>query len=144
MKTHLHLGKIVSLISAISLSIANRGFAEDKGTGGVTITKNDIIMHAGTKLSKDDEKALNDVLKKYDKTLYRVEKLQNGKLKKSIGELKIEGQVASELDKAKITGSTDSTVTFVTGSNPSVQAVRPDAQRLIQELKPIVEKYSKR
>ena len=68
-------------------------------------------MHAGTKLSKDDEKALNDVLKKYhSKKLYLVQEFQKGRLTKSMGELKVNDKLESELAKAKMVGSTDSTV----------------------------------
>jgi hypothetical protein len=148
MKTHCNLVKIFLLISTISLSHASLGFAEDKTTGGVTIKKEAITVHAGTKLSKDDEKALNDVLKKYDKKLYLVQEFQKGRLTKSMGELKVNDKLESELAKAKMVGSTDSTVVF----SPSGCRVVPesrtftqkeDAKKLVQELKPILAKYSK-
>ncbi len=143
MKTYYNFCKIFLLISAISLINATRGFAEEKDTGGVTIKKDATIMHPGTKLSKDDEKALNDVLKKYDKKLYLVEKFQEGKLKKSVGELKIDTQLESEVAKAKMMGITDSTVNFVPGGSRYGSLRKEDVKKLVQELKPILEKYSK-
>ena len=148
MKRHHNLVKIFLLIGALSLPNVTPGFAQDKGMGGVTIKKDAIIMHAGTKLSKQDEKALNDVLKKYDKKLYLVGKFEKGELKKTSGELKINTKLQSELAKAKMTGSTDSTVGFYPAGAVAVSENRTftqkeDAQKLIQELKPILQKYSK-
>ena len=139
---------IIFLISALILS-ARSGFAADQGTGDVTIKEDAIVIHSGTKLSKDDEKALNDVLKKYDKKLYRVDKTKKGKLTKSIGELKIDTQMESELTKARTAGNSDYVVVFSPGPvNPHIPiktkfTQKEDAQKLIQELKPVLEKYSK-
>ena len=65
--------------------------------GGVTITKDLFIIHPGTKLRETDEQAIYDVLKKYDKKLYRIEKREHGRVTKSIGEFRIDGKLQSEL-----------------------------------------------
>jgi hypothetical protein len=149
MKIYYPIGNIILLISAIFFTNARSAFAADQGTGGVTVKEDAIVMHSGTKLSKDDEKALNDVLKKYDKKLYRVDEIKNGKLTKSIGELKIDAQMESELAKARAMGNSDFDVVFSPGPYARVPENRTftqkeDAKKLIQELKPILEKYSKK
>jgi hypothetical protein len=138
-----YFARIVFVILAITFANLNHGFGEDKATGGVTIEKNRIIIHAGTKISKADEKKLNDVLKKYDKKLYQVAKFQNGKLTKSVGELKIDDQVISELCEGHTPGSTDYTIKTVTGANTQNLPPWGQPQKLIEELKPILEKYRK-
>ena len=150
MKTNYNFCKIFLLIGAISLTNATRGFGQAKDTGGVTINKDAIVMHSGTKLSKDDEKALNDVLKKHDKKLFRVDKIKKGKLTKSIGELKIDAQTESQLAKGTMMGNTVYDVAFSPGPNGRIVipvqttvTQKADAQKLIQEVKPILEKYSK-
>ena len=77
-----------------------------------------------------------------------MDNLQKGKLTRTIGELKIGAQLKSEVEKAKMTGSTDSTVTFVPGPYTSYAENRTltqkeDAKKLMQELRPILQKYSK-
>jgi len=142
MKTHDPLRKIFLIVIATFFIVAVHGCGPKKKTG-VTIETDEIIMPAGTKLSEDDEKALNDVLQKYDKKLYLVEKFQEGKLMKSVGELKIDTQLESEVTKAKAMGITDSTVNFVPGGGRWGSLRKEDAEKLVQELKPILEKYSK-
>jgi len=55
--------------------------------GTVTIKKTGIILHPGTQISQADAKALNEVLKKYDKSLYRIDIYSKGEKKKSLGQL---------------------------------------------------------
>jgi hypothetical protein len=148
MKNYHPLRKIILVISAISVANASPGFAADQPTGGVTIKKDAITIHPGTKLSQEDEKALNNILRTYNKKLYRVDKIEKGKPNKSIGELKIDTQKESELAKAKMDGITVSDVVFSPGQYAAVQKSRTfsekqDAKRLIQEVKPILQKYSK-
>jgi endonuclease IV len=143
MKTHDPLRKIFLIVIATFFIAAVHGCGPKKETGGVTIQTDEIIVHAGTKLSEDDEKALNDVLKNYDKKLYLVEKFQEGKLTKRVGELKIDTQLESEVAKAKAMGITDSTVNFVPGGGRYGSLRKEDVEKLVQELKPILEKYSK-
>jgi hypothetical protein len=127
--------------------LATPGFAQGKD-GGVTMQDNGIVIHPGTKLSKGDEKALNDVLSKYDMKLYRSETYKNGKLTKAVGELKLDKETASQLANAKAAGRTDSAVVFVVG--PGTRVVAPtgksedkNAKALIEQLKPILQKYNK-
>src|SRR5205809_215332 len=149
MKPHPNVGNTILLITAALLMQVPFGLAQDKATGRVTITKDTFIIHPGTKLSKTDERALNDVLKKYDKKLYRIERIEHGKLTKSIGEFKIDGQLQSELARARAMDSTDSPVTFNSGSydkaseNLTFTEIE-NAKKLLREVKPILEKYTRR
>lgn len=134
--------------------LAIPAFAGEKNQN-VTIEKHGIVIHPGTKISGSDEKALNDVLGKYDKSLYRVETYKKGKLTKTVGELQdmyIDKKTASEVANAKAAGTSDSTVTFVSGpiqrtQKPpprGVRAGKKEADELIAQLKPILAKYSKK
>jgi hypothetical protein len=146
-------GTVTLLVLAVAIVSCTIHSISGK-TGTVTIQKEEIIVHAGTKISKSDEKAFNDVLRKYDKKLYRIETYQDGKLTKTQGALSsvyVEKTVASEAASAKSRGFTDSAIVCL-GPNARVQAVPPPkgaktervkAQEFIDHLKPILEKYSK-
>jgi hypothetical protein len=140
------LCKIVQLLllgGGMALVLAVPGFAQD---GGVTIQNEGIVIHPGTKLSKSDEKALNDVLSKYSKTLYRVETYKNGKLTKAVGELKLDKKTSSEIANAKAAGLTDWTgIFFGATKNSAPRALTEDknAKVLIEQVKPILQKYTK-
>jgi hypothetical protein len=159
------LHKHILLVSAF-VSIGAGGLLGQEKSGKVTIERDNIVIHPGAKISKEDEKALNDILKKYDKSLYKVETYKGGKVAKQQGQLSdvaIDKQVESELNAAKAQGVSDKTVQFVWRQfNPPPLArgmtthveqvppppppVRPAAQgkQLVDELKPILQKYQKK
>ena len=129
--------------------------------GTVTIEKDDIILHPGTKISQADAKALNEVLKKYDKRLYRIDIYRNGQKQKSLGRLRdvyLDRKVVSEV--AAWTGTSDWTVQITIynapahvanyphhpAQNPPIMPIRPNTagKELMERLKPILEPYSKR
>lgn len=135
--------RLLLLVVGMVLVLAVPGFAQD---GGVTIQKEAIIIHPGTKLSKSDEKALNDVLSKYSKKLYRVETYKKGKLTNAVGELKLDKTMSSEVANAKVAGLTDFTgIFFGATKNSAPRALTEDknAKVLIEQLKPILQKYNK-
>jgi hypothetical protein len=135
------------------------GLAQQK-RGNVTIDKDAIIIHPGTNLSAKDEKALDQIMQKYDKALYRIDTYKNGKLVRRLGTLKnsqVDKKVASEVAQAKAEGESDRTVQFewrqlrtppiVTGqviSKPAPERAPADAPELLKELKPILQKYQSR
>src|SRR5438105_10454513 len=81
--------KCVSLTIGVAAIVVYTGFSQEKkGTATVTIKEKGILMHPGTQLSKADEKALNDALRIYDLSLYKINIYQNGKVVKSQGQLK--------------------------------------------------------
>lgn len=132
--------------------------AQDQN-GKVTMSDKGIVFHPGTKLSAIDEQALNDVLKKYDKRLYLIEKYKEGKLIEKQGELKngtgphdvfIDKETASEVASAKTAGLTDWTWIFNVGPNDQGMPLQNLAKgkemnkELLKDLTPILEKYSQR
>ena len=104
-----------------------------------------IEIHPGTTITESDQKALNEVLKKYDTSLYKIETLTDGKVT-SQGKLKdkyIDTTLAAEVKQAKAAGTTvnmQQTVDHKTDA-PVDEA---KAKELISALKPILEKYSKK
>jgi hypothetical protein len=117
--------------------------------GGVTITKDLFIIHPGTRLRETDEQALYDVLKKYDKKLYRIEKTEHGKVTKSIGEFRINSRLQSELASVGVTVCTDSTDMCDVGSYDSASEELTfteieHAKKLLAEIHPVLEKYTRR
>ena len=77
-------------------------------------------MIPGTEISKADQEAMNRILNKYDKALYRIDTYENGKLKKTQGKLTdvVTGkQLASEIAaNVKKAGFTQSAVQIRAGS----------------------------
>lgn len=115
------------LAGSTALVLAVPAFAEEKG-GKVTIEEKGIILHPGTKISPTDAKALNDVLKKYDKSLYRIDTYRNGQKKKSQGQLSevcLDRTVVAEV--AEATGNSNRTLQVIAATNPqkSPGAVNP-------------------
>ena len=100
---------IVLVISIIILSCAGQ---KTQGTGGskVSIRGGGILIRPGTKLSESDQKAMNDILRNYDKSLYKIQTYENGQLKKTRGNLRniyIDKATASTAAKTMAeTGST--------------------------------------
>jgi hypothetical protein len=119
--------------------------------GAVTFEPHGIVMHPGTKLSKSDEVMLNEILKKYDDRLYRLETYQNGKLIKTQGRLKekeltdvyITQELVSELANAKAAGLSVFTWVFDTSDKMAPLHQLGNEKALIQQLKPVLQKYTK-
>ncbi len=100
---------IAGLLMVLTI-IAIAAAKHDK-TGKVTFRDSmTVIIHPGTNISKPDEKALNDVLKHYDKSVYRIETYQKGKRKKTKGQLidmYIDKATAAEVSRFRIGWSFD-------------------------------------
>jgi hypothetical protein len=106
------------LAGGIALVLAGPAFAQEKG-GKVAIEENGIILHPGTQLSKTDAQAFNEVLKKYDKSLYKIDIYKNGQKKKSLGQLSdvcLDRTVVAEA--AQATGSSNRTLQVIAATNP--------------------------
>ena len=160
MKSYPTVYNIILFITAALLTEMTSGCDRNNATGsntsavtpalgGVTITKDLLIIHPGTRLRETDEQALYDVLKKYDKKLYRIENTEPGKVTKSIGEFRINGKLLSELASVGVTVCVDSTVLCDVGSNDS-QAEEltftemESSKKLLAEIHPILDKYTRR
>lgn len=144
---------IVLLGLGTALIFAVPAFAQQKDAQ-VTITDTRIEIHPGTKISESDQKALSEVLKKYDKALYKIETLTDGKVtghvQGKLADQYIDAALAAEVKQAKTAGVSDTTeqaVDHKTTTFPiTAAAVQNEAQvkELIEALKPILEKYSKK
>lgn len=90
----------------------------------VVINQEGIVI-PGTEISKADEEAMNRILNKYDKSLYRVDTYENGRLKKAQGKLSdvvTDKQLASEIAaNVKRTGFTQFAVQIRAGSTTNPQ-----------------------
>jgi hypothetical protein len=110
--------RFVVLVGSTALAVAVPAFAEEKG-GKVTIEEKGIILHPGTKISQTDSKALNAILKKYDKSLYRIDTYRKGQKKKSLGQLSdvcLDRTVVAEVAGAK--GNSNRTLQVIAATNP--------------------------
>jgi hypothetical protein len=78
--------------------------------GNNVVIEADAIVLAGTQLSKADHEAMNQILNKYDKSLYRIDTYENGKRTKTQGKLtdmvtdrKLASQIAANVKRAGFT-----------------------------------------
>lgn len=120
----------------------------------VEITSDTIVIHPTVKMSPADAKAMDDILKKNSKTLYKVDTLQNGQVTQTRGSLSdasLTAAAKAEAPKPKV-GKSNKTHQVICPAPCHQQQVPPfstvfkpvDAaarQRLIQDLKPVLEKY---
>src|SRR6266568_5450895 len=120
---------IVLVVFASLMAFTATGLAQ--GTSGKVEIKSDfILVHPGTKLSKPDSQALDDVLKQYDKSLYKVETYKNGRVTNSLGTLKdmcIDQTAVAELAQAKMSGQSERAVQMIAPSTGAQEgtAVNP-------------------
>lgn len=139
------LAIVVATVPALAISAV-----APKRSGKVTFEPYGIVIHPMTEIKRSDEQALNDILKKYDTRLYRIETYENGKLTNTKGKLRnrylkdiyIDQQVLSEIANAKAAGQSKSAACFV-GSDKQAPRHLKVNKELLQELKPILEKYSR-
>jgi len=85
-------------------------------SGKVEIKDDFIVVHPGTKLSRADAQALNDVLKKYDKSLYKIQIYKNGKVTKTLGTLNdmyIDQRAVADLAQAKTSGQSERAIQLI-------------------------------
>ncbi len=158
----------------------------EKERSGVTMDETHIVVHPITKISTEDTKAINNILKKYDKSLYKLATYKDGKLKKTQGTLSdvyLDQAIASELSAAQAKGESNKTMQFTNPqrhpgnitnpqrhpgniTNPQRAAAVTNPQRspgaptnpqqslppgdekaakeLLERLKPILQKYSRK
>jgi len=127
----------IALPSFVAISLAH----EQKKA--VTIASHGIIIHPSVQLSKEDEKALDDILHKFDKKLYRVQRYDKGKLTKDLGEMKLNRAVEADLEATKQEGTSDSMGLFATLTIPHRVKSETDAAPLLEQIEPILQKYDK-
>src|SRR5437773_236374 len=98
MKTLNVKGKYLIVLAFLACAVT---VSAQTQTGKVEIGKHNIIIHPVVKLSAADEKAVNDVLSRYDTSLYRIETLKNGQAKQTAGSAKFAGTIESQMASAK-------------------------------------------
>ncbi len=122
MKTRTGSGRLVLLTIVTTIMFAAAGFAEEKA-GKVEIKDKFILVHPGTKLSKADARALNDVLKKHDKSLYRIETYKDGKVTTTRGTLSdmyLDQTTVAELAQAKSSGQSERAIQLIAPTGPQM------------------------
>ena len=119
----------------------------------VEITNNTIVIHPTVKMSPTDAKAMDAVLEKNSKTLYKVDTIENGKVttKGSLKDANLTVAAKAEAPKEARGGSNKSHQVICPAScspqdvapfSTIFKGTGPDAKRkLIDDLKPILEKY---
>ena len=123
----------------------------EENSGKVTFEPYGIVMHPFTNLSKNDEAKLNKILSNYDERLYRLETYEKGKLvrtqgkrkNKELGDVFVDAQTQTEIQQAKTSGKSDSTVVFSSGDKRSHKNHYEKEGAFIEELKPLLKKYKK-
>ena len=150
---HLYTAAKFLVFAVCSIFVTAIPVSGQEQSGKVKITETRIEIHPGAKISESDQKALDDVLKNYDKSLYKIETYTDGKLVKVKGKLSdllIDKALASEVASAKAHGMTSSTAqlgntykTRYTPTPPASRAFTVEKEReLVQAVKPILEKYT--
>jgi hypothetical protein len=124
MKNRLGTRLLVILTSVTTIIFAAAGFAEEKA-GKVEIKDKFILVHPGTKLSKADAKALNDVLKKYNKSLSKIETYKDGNVTRTQGTLSdmyLDQTTVAELAQAKSSGQSERAIQLIAPAGPQMRS----------------------
>lgn len=143
--THKYLLLILGvLVYALIISCVQQPTATGT-TGKVAIYSGGIVIHPAVKLSQTDERALATALQKFDKSLYKLETLENGEVKKRQGSLsdeKISKALKSEMADAKMRRLSGVDVTFVPGMVATMhQPATGESKELIEKVKVILQNY---
>lgn len=129
----------------VLIACAQNGMARNH-KGKVEITKDVIVLHPAVQLAAADEKAMNDVLKRYNKNLYKIDTVENGKVTKTEGSLKMTSMTAAVKAEGAtapvgVTHKSHQTICPAPCNEQRVPNLANQKQKLIQELQPILAKY---
>jgi len=156
MKTLIRTNKYILLVlgliaCAVIISCALNPTA-DARTGKVDISDDVIVLHAAVQLSAADERAMTAVLKKYSKSLYRIDRVEKGAETKTLGTLEMGKLTAAA--KAAVTSEGQNGWIHYCGqltcpkpcneNTPPIKvntATQAEKEKLIAHIKPILEKY---
>jgi hypothetical protein len=122
---------VVLIVLASLTALTAIGFAQGK-SGKVEIKDDFIVVHPGTKLSKADAKALNDVLRKYDKSLYKIEVYKDGKVTRTLGtmsDMQIDQKTVADLAQAKSSGQSERAIQLIAPAAGPQKGVTANPQR---------------
>jgi hypothetical protein len=144
--------KSAVLAVILGLWFCPSSFAQEKSEP-VKITKDSITI-PGTEITKEDQKEIDAILAKYDKSLYKIQIYKNGTLKKtkgSLSQLSVAAAAVADVVKAKAKGLSNWTIE-ITGlgcetscikQSPTPPQAQADQEALKKRLRTIFEKYSK-
>jgi hypothetical protein len=105
MKTH-PISVCLALAAIIALIVAACAINQ-KHAPGVSIRKTSVEVYPGTKISADDQKALDAVLKNFNKSLYKIRTYDRGRLVKtrgSLADVRIDQKLLAEISMASKEG----------------------------------------
>jgi len=144
---------LVAAAAAAALWFSNSVVAvETKPVPKSVVFEDGAIVLTGTNLSKADDEAMNKILNRYDKSLYRLDTYENAKRTTTRGtstavvNKKLASEIAANTKKAGFTHHAVqicNTTNPTTGPNSSNNA-NPKAHELVERLKPILEKYRRK
>lgn len=164
MKKHLVLLCVVFAVS-IALVVVATAIAQQHAAG-VSIQETSIQIHPGTKISSDDQKALDAVLRNFNNSLYKIRTYDHGKLVRTQGSLedaRIDQKLVAKANKASQEGISDVALQIGNLGNPiayifqqHIQTTPPpnsrnpiyihqqylDSKQLATRIAPILKKYS--
>ena len=131
------------------------GAVETKAAPKSVVFDGNAIVLLGTDLSKADDDAMNKILNRYDKSLYRLDTYENGKRMKTHGmstavvNKKLASEIAANTKKPGFTHHAMqicNTTNPTTGVNGASSANIADSKclELVNRLKPILEKYRRK
>ena len=113
MKNRAEIGVVLVLLASLTCFVAT-GFGQSAAK--VEIKDDYIVVHPGAGISKPDAKALDDVLKQYDKSLYKVDIYKNGQTTSALGNLRdmcVDQRAVAELMQAKAQGQSDRAIQLI-------------------------------
>jgi hypothetical protein len=130
MKNRAGIGVVLVVLASLSALTATEPPKEKSGK--VEMKDDFIVVHPGTKLSRADTQALNDVLKKYDKSLYKIQIYKNGKVTKTLGTLNdmyIDQRAVADLAEAKTSGQSERAIQLIAPAAGPQKGVTANPQR---------------
>jgi hypothetical protein len=113
MKNRAEIGVVLVLLASLTCFVAT-GFGQSAAK--VEIKADYIVVHPGAKISTPDAKALDDVLKQYDKSLYKVDIYKSGQTTSMLGNLRdmcVDQRAVAELMQAKAQGQSDRAIQLI-------------------------------
>jgi len=161
MKKHLVLLCVVFAVS-MSLGVVASAIAQ-KQRARVSIHETFVQIHPGAKISSDDQKALDAVLKNFNKSLYKIRTYDHGKLVRTQGSLedaRIDQKLVAKANKASQEGISDvalqigdygDPIAYIyqthipTPNSPKTIYIHSqylDSKQLATRIAPILQKYS--
>lgn len=105
MKTH-PVSVCLAVAASVALVVAVCAIAQTHAPG-MAIQETAVKIHPGTKISSDDQKALDAVLKKYREQLYKIKTYDHGKVVKTQGRLedaRLDQTLVAETNQAALRG----------------------------------------